>query len=160
MTKPEKWVFRLSDLQTVVQQKLVSTIWSLFIEMYTYTVHTITITMTTLTLFYPKMNNRLWSSFQLPQTIQQLTIHQRLGVVHGENNIILFAQSNDGRRSLWRGASLSATRTKIGQATWCIKWCKVFMCSLTTTANAPLPIRKLRWLYTFCMRQATVRIVP
>ncbi len=36
MTKPRKRVFHLSDLQTVVQQKLVSTIWSLFIETYTY----------------------------------------------------------------------------------------------------------------------------
>ncbi len=36
MTKSGKRVFRLSDLQTAVQQKLVSTIWSLFKETYTY----------------------------------------------------------------------------------------------------------------------------
>ncbi len=36
MTKPRKQVFRLSDLQTAVQQKLVSTIWSLYIETYAY----------------------------------------------------------------------------------------------------------------------------
>ncbi len=36
MTKPRKRVFRFPNLQTVVQQKLVSTIWSLFIETYTY----------------------------------------------------------------------------------------------------------------------------
>ncbi len=35
MTKPGKRVFHFSDLQTVVQQKLLSTIWSLFIETYT-----------------------------------------------------------------------------------------------------------------------------
>ncbi len=34
MTKPEKQVFRLSNLQTAVQQKLLSTIWSFFKEMY------------------------------------------------------------------------------------------------------------------------------
>ncbi len=36
MTKPGKRVFRFSDFQTAVQQKLVSTIWSLFIETYAY----------------------------------------------------------------------------------------------------------------------------
>ncbi len=36
MMKPTKRVFRLSDFQTAVQQKLVSTMWSLFIERYTY----------------------------------------------------------------------------------------------------------------------------
>ncbi len=36
MTKPGKRVFRLSRFQTAVQQKLVSTIWPLFIETYTY----------------------------------------------------------------------------------------------------------------------------
>ncbi len=41
MMKLGKRVFHLSDHETVVQQKLVSTIWSLFIEMYTYTLITI-----------------------------------------------------------------------------------------------------------------------
>ncbi len=35
MTKPRKRVFHLSDFQTAVQLKLISTIWSLFIETYT-----------------------------------------------------------------------------------------------------------------------------
>ncbi len=37
MTKPGKWVFCLSDFHTAVQQKLISTIWSFFIETYPYT---------------------------------------------------------------------------------------------------------------------------
>ncbi len=36
-TKPGKWVFCFSDFQTAIQQKLVSTIWSFFMEAYTYT---------------------------------------------------------------------------------------------------------------------------
>ncbi len=36
MAKPAKRVFHLPDLQTAVQQKLVSTKWSLFIMTYTY----------------------------------------------------------------------------------------------------------------------------